>query len=114
MLSRRLVRNSFEGGNIVYLGSGNDYYTHSGADYDPDGDSLSVVTQTLTTANGSTVTISTDGQFTVNLGEISVSRAASDDAAGFVLRLITGRVQEAFHWNAGFPYRPQRCPKDLY
>lgn len=31
-----IVRNSFEGGNLVYLGSGNDYYTHSGKDYDPD------------------------------------------------------------------------------
>ncbi len=36
----------------------------SGADYDPEGDSLSVVGQTLTTANGGTVTIGTDGQFT--------------------------------------------------
>lgn len=30
------VRNSFEGGNVISLGSGNDYYTHSGAAYDPD------------------------------------------------------------------------------
>jgi hypothetical protein len=49
------------------------------------------------TRNNTFLFNSTDGQFTVNLGEISVSRAASDDAAGFVLRLITGRVQEAFH-----------------
>lgn len=35
----------------------------SGADNDPDGDTLSVVAQTLTTANGSQVNIFADGQF---------------------------------------------------
>ncbi|WP_395088739.1 outer membrane beta-barrel protein [Armatimonas sp.] len=49
------------------------------------------------TRNNTFLFNTTDGQFTVNLGEISVSRAVADDKAGFVLRLITGRVQEAFH-----------------
>nr|WP_309689156.1 outer membrane beta-barrel protein [Armatimonas sp.] len=49
------------------------------------------------TRNNTYLFNTTDGQFTVNLGEISVSRAVADDKAGFVLRMITGRVQEAFH-----------------
>jgi Putative beta-barrel porin-2, OmpL-like. bbp2 len=49
------------------------------------------------TRNNTFLFNSTDSQFTVNLGELSISRAAADDKAGFVLRLITGRVQEAFH-----------------
>jgi Putative beta-barrel porin-2, OmpL-like. bbp2 len=49
------------------------------------------------TRNNTFLFNTTDGQFTVNLGEINVTQAASDTKAGFVLRLITGRVQEAFH-----------------
>jgi hypothetical protein len=48
------------------------------------------------TRNNTFLFNTTDGQFTVNLGEISVSQAASDKKAGFVLRLMTGRMQEYF------------------
>lgn len=39
---------------------------------------------------------SRDAEFTVNVGEISISKAASDKSAGYTLRLITGRIQEYF------------------
>jgi len=38
-----------------------------------------------------------DSEFTVNLGEVSLKKAADDKTAGYTLRLITGRVQEWFH-----------------
>ena len=38
----------------------------------------------------------TDGAFTVNVGEVNVKRAVSDKEAGYTLRLITGRIQEYF------------------
>jgi hypothetical protein len=37
-----------------------------------------------------------DAEFSVNLGEISVMKAATKDSAGYTLRLITGRIQEYF------------------
>lgn len=48
------------------------------------------------TRNNTFLFNSTDGEFNVNLGEINLKKAASDKAAGYTLRLITGRVQKAF------------------
>ena len=48
------------------------------------------------TRNNTFLFNNTDGEFNVNLGEIHVKKAATDKAAGYTLRLVTGRLQEYF------------------
>jgi len=48
-----------------------------------------------TTRNNTFLFNNTDGEFTVNLGEINVKKAATNKAAGYTFRVMTGRVQKS-------------------